>query len=297
MASPFFFLRNLCNLRINLAGDSYIILRYNSFMLDPTKRFSSRVDNYIKYRPGYPSEIIPLLRTECGLTPETIIADLGFGTGLLTELFLKNGNRVYGVEPNPEMRVAGENFLVNYTNFTSIDGTAEATTLPDDSIDMIVAGQAFHWFDRQMARPEFQRILKPNGWVVLIWNGFHVETSALNSGYQDIVLRYGTDYKEVAREISGVDVDPFFAPNKCQRARFAFKQHFDFEGLKGRLLSSSYAPDSNHPQFATMIDDLRILFEANQQDGQVGFEYQTEVYYGQLPVDDLLIACRDGLSS
>jgi SAM-dependent methyltransferase len=251
-------------------------------VLDPTKRFSTRVENYIKYRPGYPPEIIPLLESECGLTPQKLIADMGFGTGLLTELFLKHGNRVVGIEPNADMRAAGERILAKYSNFESLDATAEATTLADNSIDMIIAGQAFHWFDHAKVRTEFQRILKPNGWVVLIWNGFHVETSALNSGYQEIVLRYGTDYKEVARQISGVDVDPFFAPNKCKRARFAFKQHFDFEGLKGRLLSSSYAPDSNHPQFAAMIDELRLLFEANQNGGQVQFDYETEVYYGQL---------------
>ena len=147
---------------------------------------------------------------------------------------------------------------------------------------MIIAGQAFHWFDRAKARTEFQRILKPNGWVVLIWNGFHVETSPLNNGYQEIVLRYGTDYKEVAREISGVDVESFFAPNRWKWARFAFKQMFDFEGLKGRLLSSSYAPDATHPRFEEMIDELRRLFAANEQNGKVEFDYETEVYYGRM---------------
>ena len=253
-------------------------------MLDPTKRFSTRVENYIKYRPGYPPEIIPLMELECGLTPDTLIADLGFGTGLLTEMFLKHGNPVVGVEPNADMRAAGERILAKYSNFKSIEATAEATTLADNSIDMIVAGQAFHWFDRAQARPEFQRILKPNGWVVLVWNGFHVESSPLNNGYQEIVLRYGTDYKEVAREISGVDVEPFFAPNRCKCAKFKFRQMFDFEGLRGRLLSSSYAPDANHPRFAEMIDELRALFEAHQKDGRVQFDYDTEVYYGQLSV-------------
>jgi SAM-dependent methyltransferase len=251
-------------------------------VFDPTKRFSTRVENYIKYRPSYPPEIIPLLESECGLTAETLIADMGFGTGLLTELFLKHGNPVVGIEPNADMRAAGERILAKYSNFQSIDATAEATTLRNNSIDMIVAGQAFHWFDRAKARPEFQRILKPNGWVVLIWNGFHVEASPLNNGYQEIVLRYGTDYKEVAREISGVDVEPFFAPNKCKCAKFKFHQMFDYEGLKGRLLSSSYAPEANHPRFAEMIDELRALFAAHQKDGRVRFDYETEVYYGQL---------------
>lgn len=252
-------------------------------MLDPTKRFSTRVENYIKYRPSYPPEIIALLESECGLTPDTLIADVGFGTGLLTELFLRRGNSVVGIEPNADMRAAGERLLANYPNFKSTEATAEATTLPDNSVDMIVAGQAFHWFDRAKARPEFQRILKPNGWVILIWNGFHVEFSPLNSGYQQIVLRYGTDYKEVAREVSGVDVEPFFAPNLCKCAKFKFRQVFDFEGFKGRLLSSSYAPDETDPRFGEMLDELRRLFAANQQNGKVEFDYQTEVYYGKLP--------------
>ncbi len=252
-------------------------------MLDPTKRFSKRVENYIKYRPSYPPEIIPLLEAECGLTSNTLIADIGCGTGLLTELFLKHGNPVVGIEPNVDMRAAGERILAKYPKFTSVDATAEATTIDARSIDLIVAGQAFHWFDREKARTEFRRILKPNGWIVLIWNGFHVETSPLNNGYQELVLRYGTDYKEVAREISGVDVAPFFAPNECKCARFAFRQMFDFEGLRGRLLSSSYAPDATHPSFAGMMEDLRKLFETNQVNGQVQFDYVTEVYYGQLP--------------
>jgi len=251
-------------------------------VLDPTKRFSTRVENYLKYRPSYPPEIITLLESECDLSPDTLIADMGFGTGLLTELFLKHGNPVVGIEPNPDMRAAGERMLAKYSNFESIEATAEATTLKDKSIDMIVAGQAFHWFDRAKTRTEFQRILKPNGWVVLIWNGFHVETSPLNNGYQQIVLQYGTDYKEVAREISGVDVEPFFAPNRCEFAKFQFRQTFDYEGLKGRLLSSSYAPDETDPHYGEMIDELRRLFAASEQDGKVEFDYETEVYYGGL---------------
>ena len=255
---------------------------YNAVVLDPTKRFSKRVENYIKYRPGYPAEIIPLLESECGLTPQSVIADLGSGTGLLTELFLKHGNKVFGVEPNADMRAAGEKLLARYPNFISVDAAAEATTLSDNSIDLIVAGQAFHWFDREKAKIEFKRILKPAGWVVLIWNGFRVETSPLNNGYQEIVLRYGTDYKEVAREITGVDVESFFATQPCKCAHFAFKQVFDFEGLKGRLLSSSYAPESTDPNFERMIEELRALFDANQRDSKVDFNYETEVYYGQI---------------
>ncbi len=251
-------------------------------MLNPTKRFSNRVENYRKYRPGYPAEIIPLLKSECGLTGHSVIADLGSGTGLFAEQFLKNGNTVFCVEPNAEMRKAGEQILNSYPNFKSVDGTAESTTLPDASVDLVVAGQAFHWFDRSKARPEFQRILKPLGWVVLAWNGYRVESSEMMSAYRALVAKYGTDYSEVQREVVGVEVETFYAPGSCKCARFSFRQRFDYEGLEGRLLSSSYAPGPDHPSYNAMLSDLRTLFDANQQDGQVNFDYETEVYYGRL---------------
>ena len=251
-------------------------------MLDSTERFSNRVENYLKYRPRYPAEIIPLLESECALTPEILIADIGSGTGFMTEMFLQYGNRVIGVEPNAGMRSAGERLLAKYPKFSSVNATAEATTLPDDSIDLIIAGQAFHWFDRQKAKREFARILKPDGWVVLVWNGFRVESSALVRGYQELLLRYGTDYREVSREIEACDIETFFSPAKCRQARFAFKQVFDFEGLKGRLLSASYAPEQSDPRFDRMIAELQAVFEANQKGGTVDFDYETEVYYGQL---------------
>jgi SAM-dependent methyltransferase len=251
-------------------------------VLNPTLRFSNRVENYRKYRPGYPSEIIPLLKSECGLTSTSIIADLGSGTGLFAEQFLKNGNTVFGVEPNAEMRNAGEQTLNSYPNFKSVDGTAECTTLPDTAVDFVVAGQAFHWFDRGKARPEFNRILKPLGWVVLAWNGYRMESSRMMTAYQYLVAKYGTDYSEVQREVVGVDVETFYAPGKCKCARFSFRQRFDYEGIEGRLLSSSYAPGPDHPNYSAMLRDLRAVFDENQEDGQVNFDYETEVYYGRL---------------
>lgn len=252
-------------------------------MLDPTRRFSNRVENYLKYRPTYPPAIIPLLKTKCGLTPESVVADLGSGTGLLTELFLKNGNPVLGVEPNPEMRAAGERVLARYPRFLSVNGAAEATTLADHSVAFVLAGQAFHWFNREAARNEFLRILQPGGWVVLAWNGYRVESSPLMAAYQDLVVRFGTDYSEVRREVVGCDVESFYAPGSCECARFEFQQDFDYEGLKGRLLSASYAPEPDHPNYDAMLREVRRVFDANQKDGKVVFEYETELYYGQLP--------------
>jgi SAM-dependent methyltransferase len=252
-------------------------------VLDPTKRFSNRVENYLKYRPSYPPEFIGLLESQCGLTAESVIADLGSGTGLFTEMFLKHDNRVFGVEPIAEMRAAGNRVLAKYSKFTSVDAAAEATTLPDHSVDFVSAGQAFHWFDRERARPEFVRILKPNGWVVLAWNGYRIETSPLMAAYQDLVVRYGTDYSEVQREVVSCDIESFYAPGKCICANFDFQQTFDYEGLKGRLLSASYAPEPTHPDYEAMLGDLGKIFEAHQKDGRVVFAYETELYYGQLP--------------
>lgn len=252
-------------------------------MLDPTKRFSNRVENYLKYRPSYPPEILPLFESECGLTSESIIADVGSGTGLLTELFLKNGNPVFGIEPNLEMRTAGEKVLAKYPKFTGVDAVAEATTLPDHSVDFVVAGQAFHWFDRAKTREEFVRILRPGGWVMLAWNGYRVKSSPLMAAYQDMVVRYGTDYSEVRREVEGCDVESFYAPAICACMRYEFQQDFDFEGLKGRFLSASFVPGPDHPNYVTMLHDLRKIFDANQQDGKVVFAYETVLYYGQLP--------------
>jgi SAM-dependent methyltransferase len=251
-------------------------------MLDPTKRFSNRVANYLKYRPRYPTEIITLLRKECGLTRDSVIADVGSGTGFLSELFLRNGNRVFGVEPNAEMRAAGERLLADYPNFTSIDATAEATTLPDSSVDFVTAGQAFHWFDREKTRGEFHRIVKAGGWGVIVWNTFPTGRSALVKAYDDVLVRYGTDYREVAKEIEDSGMEKFFPPGECERARFDFQQTFDWEGFKGRLLSASYAPNADSPKYGPMLLDLRQVFDSHQKDGTVVFDYDTVVYYGQL---------------
>jgi SAM-dependent methyltransferase len=251
-------------------------------MLDPTKRFSNRAATYVKYRPRYPAEIIPLLERECGLNSNSIVADLGSGTGFLAELFLKHGSRVFGIEPNAEMRTAGEEMLAGYPNFTSVEATAEATTLPDGSVDFVTAGQAFHWFDRKVAHREFARILKPTGWAVFIWNGLRPERSPIVAGYQNVLLKFGTDFRSVTREISDSQVEDFFSNASYRLARFEYRQIFDFEGLKGRVLSASFAPQPGESNYDEMIDELRRVFDANQENGTVTFDYDTEVHYGRL---------------
>jgi len=250
--------------------------------MDAVRRFSNRVDDYSKYRPGYPRAIIDFLSAECGLTPDAVIADVGSGTGILSEVFLKHGNRVFGVEPNREMRIAGERLLADYARFTSVEGSAEATSLPDQSIDFITAAQAFHWFDRERARAEFARILKAGGWVLLLWNERRTDGTAFLRDYEGLLLTYGTDYKEVRHENVYEDIAAFFAPQNFELKSFENQQVFDYEGLKGRLLSSSYVPAPGQPHFNEMLDALSLIFEAHQQNGRVVVEYDTRVYYGAL---------------
>ena len=253
-------------------------------MTDPTKRFSSRVENYVKYRPGYPAAVLEFLEAECSLVPTSVVADIGSGTGILSEMLLRNGNHVFGVEPNPEMRAAGERLLKEYDRFTSVDGTAEATTLPGGSVDFVTAGQAFHWFDAVRARAELARILRPGGWVVLIWNMRRTQGAGFHAAFEQFWLRYGMDYESVRYAPNyGGRIDTFFGPGASKLQTFENAQIFDFEGLKGRVLSASYAPEQGHPDYEPMLRDLAALFEAHQQAGTVRSEYDTLVYYGQRP--------------
>lgn len=249
---------------------------------DATQRFSSRVDNYVRYRPGYPREIIELLSGECGLTANSLIADIAFGTGIFTRLLLENGNRVVGVEPNGEMRRAGEEFLAAYPRFTSIAGTAEVTTLPDASVDFVTAAQAAHWFEREKARCEFMRILKPGGCTVLVWNERQIESTAFLRDYEALLLKYGTDYQEVRHERTTEEIADFFAPSDFGTRTFEMNQECDYAGLEGRLLSSSYTPGPDHANHQPMLDELGRIFDLYQNDGEVVLKYDTRVFYGRL---------------
>ena len=246
---------------------------------DPTQRFSSRVDNYVRYRPGYPAEVLALLEEQCGLTPNTVLADIASGTGLWTRLLLENGNPVFGVEPNRDMRNAGEEFLRAYPRFTSVAGAAEATTLPDRSVDIVTAAQAAHWFDPPRARREFVRILQPGGWTVLLWNERLTGSTPFLRAYEQLLLDFGTDYKEVRHERTTAEIRGFFAPSTYQEAVFKYRQEFDYEGLEGRLLSSSYTPQPGHAKYAPMLQALRGIFDQHQRSGQVHFDYDTRVFY------------------
>lgn len=252
-------------------------------MKPTTERFSDRVENYIKYRPSYPPQVLQHLTQASGLTSQWVIADVGSGTGILAQLFLDSGNTVYGIEPNREMRQAAERLLAAYPNFRSIAGQAEQTTLGDRCVDCITAGQAFHWFNPAQARQEFARILRPSGWVALIWNHRRLDASAFLEAYEQLLKTYATDYEAVKdRNVKVEHLQRFYAPGQFEVATFPNIQTFDFEGLRGRLLSSSYMPNVGQMGYEEMMRSLSQLFETHQVQGRVHLEYETALYYGQL---------------
>ena len=249
---------------------------------DATQRFSNRVENYLRYRPHYQGEIVDYLKRDCNLTTAAVIADVGSGTGFLAKLFLENGNKVFGLEPNGEMREAGERWLKEFRSFESLSATAEATTLPDRAVDFITAGQAFHWFDRARCRSEFQRILRPGGWVVLVWNDRHTDSTPFLAEYEQLLQTFGTDYSKVDhKQVDTEALRGFFGVAPVRRSIPSY-QHFDLASLTGRLLSSSYVPEAGQPHHLEMIEALRRLFDKYQVNGEVTFEYDTLLYYSRL---------------
>jgi SAM-dependent methyltransferase len=247
-----------------------------------TTRFSDRVENYVRYRPGYPPEVLDVLRAETGLAPGQAVADVGSGTGISAKLFLDAGHPVFAVEPNAEMRAAAEAMLGADPRFRSVAGSAEATTLPDASVDYVVAAQAFHWFHPAAVGPEWRRILRPGGWMVLLWNTRQTDSTPFLRAYEALLHEHGTDYTAVNHEnVTDESLRAVLGEGYARRV-VPSAQVFDFEGLKGRLLSSSYAPNVDHPGHGPMLAALERIFSEHQQDGRVRFEYDTEIYFGRV---------------
>ncbi len=249
----------------------------------PTQRFSDRVPEYIRYRPSYPAGVIEHLRLHAGLGAGAVVADLGSGTGLFSQLLLATAARVYAVEPNDAMRAAAERDLADQPSFTSVAGTAEVTGLPARSISLVTAAQAFHWFDGSACRRECQRLLRPSGQVALVWNERQSDTTPFLAGYETLLLRHATDYTRINhRNIDGARLGAFFGPAGYTTTEFPSEQHFDLPGLQGRLMSSSYAPKAGHPSHAPMLAELAALFARHAEGGQVVFRYTTKLYLGSL---------------
>ena len=254
-------------------------------MADATQRFSSRVAAYIKYRPSYPAALFQLLASECALTSGAAIADIGSGTGISAQPLLELGYHVHGIEPNDAMRSAAEERLAHYPRVHSRAGRAEATGLPDASIDLVFAAQAFHWFDRAKARAEFRRILRPQGFVALVWNERLTDTTPFLEAYEHLLMTRSADYAAVNHRdaVPEAAIAEFFAPAAYQTASFPNHQDFDLDGLLGRARSSSYVPEPGHPQHDPFYAELEHLFQQHAVAGRVRFEYATRVFWAKLP--------------
>jgi SAM-dependent methyltransferase len=249
---------------------------------DPRARFTDRVDDYIRYRPGYPGEVIALLARECGLTAASVVADVGSGTGILSKLLLETGARVVAVEPNAAMRAAAGRDLGGSPRFQSVDGSAEATGLDPSSVDLVTAAQAFHWFDPVRTRAELVRILRSPGSVALVWNDR--ASTPFNDDYEAMLDRFAPDYASVRERDRSPEpkMRAFFAPAEVHRATFPNRQVFDEAGLRGRLMSSSYAPRPGHPMHEPILARLAEVFAIHARDGKLELLYETVVYWGRL---------------
>jgi SAM-dependent methyltransferase len=251
--------------------------------LRSTERFSDRVADYVRYRPDYPVALVDWLRREHGVDASWDVADVGAGTGISAKLLLDAGHRVTAVEPNAAMRAAAEQWLGKNPNFRAVAGRADATGLPDASVALVVVAQAFHWFDEAATRHEFARILRPGGLVAIVWNTRHLGGTPFLEAYEALLQRYGTDYTSVAERYADEPrMRAWFGAGFRGTARFDHGQRLDFDALKGRLMSSSYAPPPGHPQHAPMLDALRLLFDTTAVAGRIDFTYDTRVYVGTL---------------
>ena len=250
--------------------------------LPPEQRFSDRAGHYAKSRPGYPSELLRVLAEEVGLTPASIVADVGSGTGILSELLLRNGNEVFAIEPNARMRQIAERALGAWPKFYSIDAAAEGTTLPDKCVDGVTVAQAFHWFDQEWAVCEFRRILRPGGFVALIWNARKTDASPFMIEYERIVKEFGSDFARSGRELVAPQRLRELLGADMRTRTLANFQDLDWSGLCGRVLSASYMPMPSSPQYQPMMKRLEEIFARCQINGLVRLEYDTEIYLCRL---------------
>jgi SAM-dependent methyltransferase len=250
-------------------------------MTKTAERFAGRAESYHAFRPRYSPALLDVLRVECGLHDQSVVADIGAGTGISTELFLSIGNHVWSVEPNAEMRRVAESNLGSNPRFHSVDGTAEQTALPNASVDFVVAGQAFHWFDRKNAAVEFARILRPSGWIVLVWNERLTDTSAFAAAYEHVLKAKSVDYSAVdPKRVSGdAQATAAFLRGSSRFRSWQHRSWLTREQLFGLAASASYTPMPGHPSFAEFSEALGDAFARHAEAGVVPVDYEMKVFY------------------
>ncbi|MDR1536809.1 MAG: class I SAM-dependent methyltransferase [Clostridiales bacterium] len=246
---------------------------------DSKERFSDRAKVYARHRPDYPDEAVRLILESSEDGPA---ADIGSGTGKLTKMLLPSGRQIYAVEPNPMMRCEAEAELSKFPNFHSVCASAEETTLPDNFAALIVAAQAFHWFDKEKCKKEFRRISTSAGVAALIWNQADACASDFMRSYLDAADIYSGDYPKHHHDLTNLKQFELFFDGNFTSRLLAWSAPINFEGLWGRALSSSYAPVEGHPHYEPLKASLEEIFSKHQKSGFVTYEYKTLVVLGKL---------------
>lgn len=244
--------------------------------------FTGRSGSYARYRPDYPAELVRTLKDKHGLTPDSVVADMGCGPGILSRLFLENGNHVFCVDPNDDMLQMAEKYLSAFTGASFLKGFAEKTSLGSGSVDFITAGQAFHWFEPAGTRAEFRRILRDGGQVVLVWNERDSTPGTFNQAYDAICRKYSPAYHK-SGSLAFEDYDPrnFFNPG-LNLYSFSNPRKMDFEAVMGRYSSASYAISEDDRNYADMVAEFMDAFQKFGNGLSVTMEYTTKMYVGTI---------------
>ena len=250
---------------------------------DSTVRFSERVQAYLAGRPRYPAAIVTHLADRGALRAGARVADVGIGTGLSAEPFLAAGYAVVGIEPNAPMRAAGEEYLARYAAFSMRDGTSDATGLDAASVDLVLAAQAFHWFDAARFRAESLRVLRPGGWAALVWNDRDLTGTGFLEGYEALMVEYGNDYLAIRYRHQGTDAIPVYFGGKAPiPAEFPHRRRMNWEMIAALAQSASYLPAPGQPRHAELIAALRRLFDENADQGSIEMRYTCRIHAAPL---------------
>lgn len=243
-------------------------------------RFSHRASLYDQFRPHYPPELVAFLQERIAPSSGKAIADIAAGTGIFTEQIAQWGNTVFVVEPNRSMRRLARRRLTGFENCVFVDGTAESTGLPDQSVDMVVSAQAFHWFDLTKTKAEFKRIGRESLLVAVVWNLRNTD-SPFEEAYESLIRTYGIDYLRVSqRRMDTEEVLSFFAPDSAEYRIFGHADFLTFTQFCGRILSYSFMPEETSPVYEEMLAALTALFERHQQEDRVRLSYRTRLFIG-----------------
>jgi SAM-dependent methyltransferase len=244
-----------------------------------TLPYTDRAARYARYRWDYAAQAIDAIFSITGIGLTSCAADVGSGTGILTRHLVDRVRSVYAVEPDVSMRWWAEQALANAPTFNSVAGSAQTTTLPDRSVDLIVVGQALHWFDPLPSRQEFLRILIPGGWLAVLWNqGTDAALAQALSALCTPENGWDTSIPNQRREVKPFDF--YFGHAAYLQREFAAVKRETWEEFFGALCSDSHAPAETQPSFERLRNAAWQVFRAHSEDGFITVRYRTHLVLG-----------------